>query len=194
MPFCHPFLVRWTILILLTTSRRPTPRIRTFCRDLLSSFSNVTRVNRGKMSLDAVAEKAMELNCDQVIIVGRWHGAPGKISLFKVSLGLTDVDPLMIIQSIRLRRELKQTSRIKSSVITLENESSAQLQRLAASLSKFFGLPVSSMDDASENHRVSLHLSFDSKQRVKMTYIMLKGMVEIGPQVTFSRLIWNVSS
>ncbi len=144
------------------------------------------------MSLDALAEKAIELNCDQVVVIGRWHGAPGKIGLYKISLGLTAVSPLMIIQSLRLRRELKQTSRIKSSVITLEQESSSELQRLAKSLSQFFGLPVQSMGDASRNHRVSLHLSFDSKHRVKMTFILLERMVEIGPQVTFLRLIWNV--
>lgn len=181
-------------MILLTTSRRPTQRIRTFCRDLTSAISDVTRVNRGKMSLDAVAEKALELDANKVIVIGRWHGAPGKIGLFKVSLGLTDVSPLMIIQSIRLRREIKQSSRIKSSVITLEPNSSAQLQRLAGCLSRFFGLPISSLDDASEQHRVSMHLSFDSKQRVKMTFMLLQQMVEIGPQVTFSRLIWDVSS
>ena len=144
------------------------------------------------MSLDALAEKAIELNCDQVVVIGRWHGAPGKIGLYKISLGLTAVSPLMIIQSLRLRRELKQTSRIKSSVITLAQESSSELQRLAKSLSQFFGLPVQSMGDASRNHRVSLHLSFDSKQRVKMSFILLERMVEIGPQVTFLRLIWNV--
>ena len=181
-------------MILLTTSRRPTQRIRTFCRDLSSSFSNITRVNRGKMSLDAVAEKALELNAEKVIIVGRWHGAPGKIGLFKVSMGLTAVSPMMVIQNIRLCRELKQTSRIKSSVITLEPYSSAQLQRLAGSISMFFGLPVSSVDEASEHHKVSMHLSFDSKRRVKLTFMLLERMVEIGPQVTFSRLVWNVSS
>ncbi|WGM88994.1 MAG: hypothetical protein NUK63_08755 [Candidatus Bathyarchaeum tardum] len=181
-------------MILLTTSRRPTQRIRSFCRDLFSSLPDVNRVNRGKMSLDAVAEKALELNCDRVIVVGRWHGAPGKIGLFNISFGLTAVSPLMVIQSIRLRRELKQISRIKSSVITLEPNSSSGLQRLAGCLSKFFGLPVLPLDETSENHQVSMHLSFDSSRRVKMTFVMLQRMVEIGPQVTFSRLIWDVSS
>jgi hypothetical protein len=134
----------------------------------------------------------MELNCDHVVVIGRWHGAPGKIGLYNIYMGLTAISPLMIIQNLRLRRELKQTSRIKSSVITLEHESSSELQRLGKSLSQFFGLPVQSMGDASRNHRVSLHLSFDSKQRVKMTFILLERMLEMGPQVTFSRLIWNV--
>jgi rRNA maturation protein Rpf1 len=181
-------------LILLTTSRRPTPRIRTFCRDLTSAFPNITRVNRGKMSLDALAEKAIELNCDQVIVIGRWHGAPGKIGLYKVSLGLTAVSPLMIIQSIRLRRELNQSSRINSSLITLEPASSPELHRLAGCLSRFFGLPILSLHEVTDNHRVAMHLSYDSSRRVKMTFTLLERMVEIGPQVTFSRLIWDVSA
>jgi len=143
------------------------------------------------MSLDALAEKAIELNCDYVVVIGRWHGAPGKIVLYKISLGLTAVSPLLIIQSLRLRRELNQNSRLKSSVITLGHESSSEQQRLAKSLSQFFGLPVQYLGDASRNHRVSLHLSFDSKQRIKMTFILLERMVEIGPRIIFSRLIWN---
>ena len=182
-------------MILLTTSRRPTQRIRTFCRDLLYSIPDFTRTNRGKMSLDALAEKAVELNSNRVVVVGRWHGAPGKIGLFNISLGLTPVSPLMIIHSISLRRELKEgTRRIKSSVITLEPNASSELQRLAGSLSKFFGLPILPLDEASKKHRVSMHLSYDSSRRVKLTFFVLEQMIEIGPRVSFSRLIWDVSS
>ena len=72
-------------MILLTTSRRPTGRIRTFCRDLANSLPNVVRVNRGKMSLDGLAEKAIELEADKVVVVDRWHGGPGKFNLFYIS-------------------------------------------------------------------------------------------------------------
>ena len=80
-------------MILLTTSRRPTGRIRTFCRDLSNSIPDVVRVNRGKMSLDGVAEKAIEVEADHIIVVDRWHGGPGKINLFQLSTGLKPVPP-----------------------------------------------------------------------------------------------------
>ena len=70
-------------MILLTTSRRPTGRMRAFCRDLANSIPDVVRVNRGKMSQDGVAEKAIELEANRVILVDRWHGGPGKINLFQ---------------------------------------------------------------------------------------------------------------
>ena len=182
--------------MLLTTSRRPTGRMRTFCRDLANSIPDVTRVNRGKMSLDGVAEKAIELEADRVVVVDRWHGGPGKISLFQVSsTGLKPVPPLMLIGKIRLRRELNEGRRgVRSSAITLEPENSVELERVAGRMSKYFGLPVLSLDDASQNHRASMHFSFDSTMHIQVTFMLLGRMVEIGPRVTLSKLIWDVQS
>jgi hypothetical protein len=182
--------------MLLTTSRRPTGAIRSFCRDLANSIPDVTRVNRGKMSLDGVAEKAIELEADRVVVLDRWHGGPGKINLFQVSsTGLEPVPPLMLIGKIRLRRELNEGRRgVLSSAITLEPENSAELARMAGHLSKYFGLPVLSLDEASENHRASMHFSFDSSRHIQVTFMLLGRMVEIGPRVTLSKLIWDVPS
>ena len=48
-------------MILLTTSHRPTRRIRSLCNDLTRSIPNSIRVNRGKMNFFDVAAKAIEL-------------------------------------------------------------------------------------------------------------------------------------
>lgn len=182
--------------MLLTTSRRPTGRMRTFCRDLANSIPDVVRVNRGKMSLDGVAEKAIELEADRVVVVDRWRGGPGKISLFQVSsTGLKPVPPLMLIKGIRLRRDLNEGRRgVRSSAITLEPEDSAELTRIAGRMSKYLGLPVLSLDEASENHRASMHFSFDSSRHIQITFLLLSRMVEIGPRVTLSKLVWEVPS
>jgi U3 small nucleolar ribonucleoprotein protein IMP4 len=182
--------------MLLTTSRRPTGRMRTFCRDLANSIPDVMRVNRGKMSLDGVAEKAIELEADRVVVVDRWRGGPGKINLFQASsTGLKTVPPLMLIRKIRLRREFKEgTRRARSSAITLEPEDSAELIKIGGRMSKYFGLPVLSLNEASENHCASMHFSFDSSRHIQITFMLLSRMVEIGPRVTLSKLIWEVPS
>lgn len=181
-------------MILLTTSRRPTGRIRTFCCDLVNSIPDVVRVNRGKMSQDGVAEKAIEVDADHVIIVDRWQGGPGRINLFQVtSNGLTSVSPLILLSGIRLRREINEkTRRVQSSVVTIEPTASPEIEKAAGIISQFLGLPVMSLSEATEAHRVSMHFSLDSKKRLRITFMVLGRMVEIGPRLTLSRLIWDV--
>jgi rRNA maturation protein Rpf1 len=170
--------------------------MRAFCRDLANSIPDVVRINRGKMSMDGVAEKAIELEANRVILVERWHGGPGKINLFMISsTGLKSVPPLMLLSGIRLRREFGEgTRRARSSVITVELEISPELEQLAGCLSQFFGLPVIYLDKASECHRASMHLSFDSSRRTQITFMLLERMVEIGPRATLSKLVWDVPS
>ncbi len=146
------------------------------------------------MSLDGIAEKAICLKADRVVVVDRWSGGPGKIKLFYVSsTGLEPVPPLMLISRIRLRREYKEGRRpTRSSAITLEAEDSSDQIRIAGHLSKYFSLPVLSLFDVSKNHRVSMHFSFDSSRHIQITFMHIQRMVEIGPRVTLSKLIWEV--
>jgi rRNA maturation protein Rpf1 len=180
---------------LLTTSRRPTGRIRTFCRDLANSIQDVTRVNRGKMSLYGIAEKALELEANQVIVVNRWRGESGKINLFQVSsTGLKAAPPLIFMKRIRLRREFEEGRRYaRSSAITLESKDSADLERIAGLLSKYFCLPILSPDKARKNHRACMHFSIDSSGHIQITFMLLSGDIEIGPRITLSKLIWDVT-
>jgi rRNA maturation protein Rpf1 len=148
------------------------------------------------MNLDGVAEKAIEVKADKVVVVDRWQGGPGRISLYRLgSSGLDFVPPLMLIKGIRLRREFKIVKKHgQSSVITFAPENSSVLENIAGQLSQFFGLPVHSLNDAAEKHVTSMHLSFDRSGCLQLTFKRLQRMVEIGPRVTFSKLIWDVSS
>ena len=183
-------------MILLTTSRRPTGRMRTLCRDLANSIPYVVRVNRGKMSLDEVAERAIEFEADRIVLVERWRGGPGKINLFQASsTGLNSIPPSMLISGVRLRREFEEGTRhARSSVVTVEPKDPSELEEVAGHLSKYFGLPVLSLDEASESHRVSMHLSFDPSRRLQITFLLLSRTVEIGPRITLSKLIWEAPS
>jgi hypothetical protein len=101
----------------------------------------------------------------------------------------------MLVSGVRLRREFKEDMRrVKASVITMEPEDSHELERIAGSLSQFFGLPVLSLDEAAKKYGASLHISFDSSRRPRITFLYLKRMVEIGPRITISKLVWEVSS
>ena len=147
------------------------------------------------MSLDGGAEKAIELEADRVIVVNRWRGGLGKISLFQIApTGLKVFPPLMLIAGVCLRKEFKEaTRRVRSSVITVEPENSPELKRIAGYLSQFFGLPVLSADEIAEKHGASMNLSFGSSRRLQITFMLLSRIFEMGPRITLSKLIWEVS-
>ena len=167
--------------------------MRAFCRDLSNSIPDVMRINRGKMSLDGVAEKAIELGADRIIIVDGWHEGLGKLALFQfTSAGLRPVSPTLLLSEIRLRRELEEgKKRAQSCMITVEPKTT-ELERIAGHLSKFLSLPVMSLDEAAKSHCASLHISLDPSRRIQITLILLERMVEIGPRVTVSKLVWEV--
>jgi rRNA maturation protein Rpf1 len=147
------------------------------------------------MSLYGIGEKAIQLEADRAVVVDRWHGGPGKITLFRLTpTGLNAVPPIMLIAGACLRRELtEKTRRIKSSVITVEQKDKSLLERIAISLSQFFDLPLVSVEEAAEKHRASVHLLFGSSRRPQITFVFFEGMVEIGPRITLSKLVWEVS-
>ena len=58
--------------------------------------------------MDGIAERAIGIEADRIVVVDRWRGGLGKINLFQVSpTGPKSVPPLMLISGIRLRREFK---------------------------------------------------------------------------------------
>ncbi len=180
-------------MLLLTTSRRPTDLIRSFCHDFSNSIPNVVRINRGKMSLNDVAERAIEINAKKVVLVERWKSGFGKISFFTVdSSGLTSFPPLMFLSKVLLRREFKKSKRSYSSVITIAPDNSPKLERLAERLSQFINFSHLSLGEAAETHHVSLHISQVPSGHIQVTFMLLEQMIEIGPRVTFSKLVWEV--
>jgi len=184
-------------VILLTTSRRPTRRIRTFCRELARSIPNIVRINRGKLSLDGIGEKALEFNADRVVIVDRWRGGPGKIELFQIGPeGLIPVSPLMYIRGIRLQREFEVTKAkpIRSLTITTPLEKTSQVTKIAEFLSNFLNIPLSSMDEAVSEYSAAMHITLNASRHIQITFMLLPETVEMGPRVTLSRVVWETKN
>jgi len=177
--------------ILLTTSRSPTPKIRTFCNDLTRVIPSIARVNRGKMSMNEVAEKALEYGADRVIIVDRWQGGPGKIEFFHIgTVGLVSFPPILYVAGIRLQREFAPTrlKPVHSLVITQSVDNSIEI---VDSLSKFFNAPVLLEKEELSKNQVAMHISHDATRRVQITFMLLPQKVEIGPRITLGRVEWE---
>jgi len=183
-------------MILLTTSRRPAGRIRTLCHDFAHTIPNIIRINRGKLSVDGIAERAVELNADRIVVIDRWKAGPGKIKLFRIEpTGLTPVPPLMYVAGVKLQREFEaKTKHVRSLVVTAEPENLPETVRIAECLSGFFNLPRLLIGEADIKSQVSMHVSLNASRRNQITFMLLPQMVEIGPRITLSKLTWEGSA
>jgi len=185
--------------ILLTTSRRPVKNTRTFCRDLSNIFPTVIRVNRGKLSRGGVAEKALELDAEKAIIIGKWRGDSGKIEFFRISAnGLDVVPPLIYVKGVKLRRHFEENMpggrRIKSVAIAASERTSLEVKRLENVLSEFFNIPVFSLKET-YNKRIdaAMQIAADPSNRIIITFKLIPELVEIGPQIRVSHLVWELN-
>lgn len=181
--------------ILISTSRNPTQTIRTFCNDLTRSIPNSVRINRGKSSLDSLAEKALEHETGKIIISDRWKGGLGKIQLFKVgNTGLIQFYPLIYVKKVKLRRTFGhvRTKAVKSLTLQIETEIPPEAHDLGDALSHFLNIPKLSTDETlSPNTQAVMHISLNAARRIQITFLQTPQKTEIGPRITVSHLIWK---
>ena len=90
----------------MTTSRKPSPRTRTFCKDFARVFPHSVYSSRGKASLDSVIEKARELGKEFIAIVFETNGNPSKIEFIKVSEDSWDWAKSLQLTGVSLSREI----------------------------------------------------------------------------------------
>jgi len=185
--------------ILLTTSRRPTKNMRTFCRDLSHTFPNIVRVNRGKLSLEGLAEKALKYNANKVIIVDRWKGGPGKIQFFYLDAkGLKATPPLVYLQGVKFRRDFRENMprgrRIRNIAVKPSLNQDVERKKFEEMLANFFEIPFLSVDEAVNNgYDAIMQISQEALNRTKIAFMLLPEQVEIGPQIIVSHLIWELT-
>ncbi len=69
---------------LLTTSRKPSQRTRTFLKDLASILPNSERLSRGKTSVELLGSIASDMGVKRVLIVKEKNGNPHAIEVYSV--------------------------------------------------------------------------------------------------------------
>lgn len=180
-------------MIILTTSLRPTRKIRSFCSDLQRVLPNVVRISRGKLALDRLAEKALGLKADGVVIVDRWRGGPSKISLYHVaSKGLETFFPLLFLASIKLQLDYGQTYKPTGRVAaSFSSDLSEEARQVAERISNFFRLPI--LDKNADLRRIDASLNFSSQLGyiVKASFTHPPLVREVGPSFTIKMVAWK---
>jgi len=58
-------------------------------------------------------------------------------------------------------------------------------------LSDFFNLPRLPVVEAATKYQASMHVSLNASRRNQITFMLLPQMVEVGPRITLSKLVWE---
>lgn len=94
-------------MLLITTSRRPSRRTRSFVRDLYHVIPGAKRVNRGKKSVEDLKKLAIGEGFKRVLIVGTLKGNPSTLTFLSTLPAKVQYLPLMIwLRGVTLRREI----------------------------------------------------------------------------------------
>lgn len=104
------------------------------------------------------------------------------------------VSPLMYIAGIRLQKEVQtaKTKPIRSVAMTMPIEKTPQETKIRESLSKFLGIPVSSISEAVSSCSAAMHISHNDSHQTQITFMLPFENVEIGPRITLSHVVWEI--
>ncbi|MGB9713616.1 MAG: hypothetical protein ACPLZC_01405 [Candidatus Bathyarchaeales archaeon] len=171
--------------------------MRTLCREISYNIPFAIRINRGKLSLEGIAEKSVEFGAEKVMIIERWKFGPGKIQFFNIkSEGLEKVPPTIYVRNIKFRRNLAGDTmkgrRIKSIAVASSPQENSIAKNLEKFLSDFFAIPVSSLKEAiNRKYDAAMQVKINPQKELVITFILLPELVEIGPRIIVSHAIWS---
>lgn len=179
-------------LILITTCRRPFPRMRTFSNDLSRLLPNSKRLTRGKQSLKEIAEKAVLQGCSRLLVLERWRLGACKISFHSInSWGLESLSPKIYVQKFvtHLEREQKGSKiPVVHAIALLSEEESAK--RLSSFLSRFLRMKLMSWKDLEDSSTPIMIISTNKEGRVRLSVGNRDSSNNV-PSFSIWRIVWD---
>jgi len=149
------------------------------------------------MSLEEVAEKALEFDAEKVVIIDRWRQGFGRMEFFYVKQhGLEGAPPILCVCNAKFRRDFGEATprgrRIRSIAFATTRKKEAAIGKLEDFLSDFLGIPMLSLEEAKsgEYDAVAQILSTPSKT-LTLTFRLLPELVEIGPKIGIAYVVWE---
>jgi rRNA maturation protein Rpf1 len=172
--------------------------MRTLCRDISCTFPNVQRINRGKLSLEGIIERALEFNAAKVVIVERWVQGTVKIQLFEIrQSNLAGILPIIYVHNVKFRSDFVEKAhkdrRTKAIAIAGSSNENFDVKRLENVLSNFFEIPIIPIEEVIRSkHDAVMQILIDSSNRIAITFSIVPELIEIGPQIAMSHLVWEL--
>jgi U3 small nucleolar ribonucleoprotein protein IMP4 len=125
--------------VIVTTSRRPSPRSRSFAKDLVSVLPGGVRLTRGHSSYVDLAREALKVGADRVVVIGEWRGNPGVMRVYEPTgdLGLRHI-VAMVVLGVKLSRESGASKPVNPKFLVVEADGSAIAEEFSEAFVRAF--------------------------------------------------------
>ncbi|MBR9707648.1 MAG: hypothetical protein GOV15_04395 [Candidatus Diapherotrites archaeon] len=120
--------------VLLTTSRKPSNRTRTFSKEFSRFLPDGVYVSRGKLSIEGVIEKARDLGKQRVAVIFERFGNPSKILFISVTEDSWDRLSTLLLRGVSLSRESVNKKRFSDQVFDLSLRGPKELRSTVVDL------------------------------------------------------------
>lgn len=153
---------------------------------------NTVRVNRGKMSIREVAEKALTVGEGKALIIDRGQNGCAKIRFIRVEKEAATI-LILHIKGFKLMREFRtkiSKELYRAACIEDKKFQDQDEERLKRFLSDFLDLPLMSQIAMKKDHTY-ISLSSQSEHLLKLSFYSYPGNIEIGPRLTILRVEWK---
>lgn len=132
--------------LLITTSRKPARRVRSLCKELGKLLPKSVYITRGKMSLEEIFLKALDMGAKHVLVVNVKKGNPSRMDLYNSKL--KKLKTSFVCSGVKLAREMGiKVSRIRNTAVIVKN--GEELKVLGKSLSEALEIPLINSNEIS---------------------------------------------
>jgi len=172
--------------ILITTSRRPTRRVRSFCKELAKVLPGSTYVNRGKMNLREVLLEASSRGSSHALVVNVRKANPGRLDLYDVETG--SLKASFVCLGVKLTREMGVVPQpLRRAVVAVED--GEELESLAKVLAEALNLPFVKERPKASTYATAAILSARRGYLGAMSFLDLASGEPLGPLIRVKRLL-----
>jgi U3 small nucleolar ribonucleoprotein protein IMP4 len=178
---------------LLTTSRKPSPRTRSFVRDVTRVIPWSFHFTRGSCSLADIADELSVLGINRCLILHEKNGNPSLVKFYKLkNKELVERDYKVRIKGIALARELKRGRSVftKESKFRVINQCTSKFgEKLYRLLSIFFDFTKERELPRIPNLKgIALLFSDTKNNNITIQFQQIETQEMVGPKIIISKL------
>lgn len=176
-------------MIAIGTTRKPTQRIRSFIKEIARVIPGSIRFTRGKQGFSEFCDTAQNLGSTRIMLVGAYHGNPGRLGFLEFNGEIWEFQPpTIIIKTTRLLREskVKPTSGIKNLYVIPD---SSPDQNKAKLLAQAIDVPYSTREELPTQKGKAALLRVGIAQYKSIDFLSLDEQQPLGPSIVTKQFL-----